>query len=91
MKTQQEYKDKVRETLERWVETQLGALPNETEVEHIVHTGASVLMTRDGGPQGGSFVQAIVDNDLSRTHNRADSTNTRFIPFYILLLNHINP
>jgi hypothetical protein len=51
--------------------------------------GVSVLQTRDGGIPGGSFVQAIVKNDLSGSYNRADSTNRKVIPFYIILKDHV--
>lgn len=41
---------------------------------HIVNIVASVMMTRDGkGYPGGSFVQAVVDNDLFGAISRADS------------------
>ena len=40
---------------------------------HIARIIASVMMTRDGkGLQGGSFVQAVVDNDLFEAISRAD-------------------
>lgn len=46
----------------------------ETTVsEHIIDIIVSVMRTRDGvGPMGGSFVQAIVDNDLFEAVSRAD-------------------
>jgi hypothetical protein len=46
----------------------------ETNVsEHIIDIIVSVMVTRDGvGPMGGSFVQAIVDNDLFEAVSRAD-------------------
>ena len=41
---------------------------------HIVRIISSVMMTRDGkGLRGGSFVQSVVDNDLSRTISKADT------------------
>ena len=56
---------------------------------HVKSVGVSVLQTRDGGLQGGSFVQAVVKNDLSGSYNRADSTNSKVIPFYIILKDHV--
>lgn len=46
----------------------------ETNVsEHIINIIVSVMVTRDGvGPMGGSFVRAIVDNDLFEAISRAD-------------------
>jgi len=40
--------------------------------EHIIDVIVSVMKTRDGVQQGGSFVQAIVDNDLYTALTRAD-------------------
>jgi len=40
--------------------------------EHIIDIIVSVMMTRDNVQQGGSFVQAVVDNDLYTALTRAD-------------------
>ena len=49
------------------------ALQYEVTNPHIINIIASVMMTRDGkGLQGGSFVQAVVDNDLFGAISRAD-------------------
>jgi hypothetical protein len=45
----------------------------EVSNPHIIRIIASVMMTRDGkGLQGGSFVQAVIDNDLFGAISRAD-------------------
>jgi hypothetical protein len=49
----------------------------ESELAHIYHVGASILMTKHGFQQGGSFVQSIVANNLREAFNRADSTMLR--------------
>ncbi len=89
MKDIQAYKDRVQEEFDRWYSSQMRVTLNEEEMNHVKSIGVSVLQTRDGGMQGGSFVQAIVKNDLSGSYNRADSTNSRVIPFYIILKDHI--
>lgn len=89
MKDIQAYKDRVQEEFDRWYSSQMRVTLNEEEMSHVKSIGVSVLQTRDGGMQGGSFVQAIVKNDLSGSYNRADSTNSRVIPFYIILKDHI--
>lgn len=44
------------------------------ESPHIINIIMSVMCTRDGvGYPGGSFVQAVVDNDLLNAVARADS------------------
>jgi hypothetical protein len=89
MKDIQEYKDRVQQEFNDWY----GRAPMETlteeEISHVTSVGVSVLQTRDGGIPGGSFVQAIVKNDLSGSYNRADSTNRKVIPFYITLKDHV--
>lgn len=89
MKDIQTYKDRVKYEFDQWYGNQISVTLTEEEMNHVIDVGTSVLQTRDGGMQGGSFVQAVVDNDLSRTYNRADSVNKRVIPFYIILLNHV--
>lgn len=89
MKGIQEYKDAVRHRFDRWYGTQMAVSLSPQEMEHVLNIGLSVLQTRDGGIPGGSFVQAIVNNDLSGAFGRADSTNLKSIPFYIDLKDHV--
>lgn len=89
MKDIQEYKDRVKYEFDQWYGSQISVTLTEEEMNHVINVGVSVLQTRDGGIPGGSFVQAIVKNDLSGSYNRADSVNKRVIPFYIILLNHV--
>ena len=90
MKDIQTYKDRVKQEFDQWYGNQIPVTLTEEEMNHVIDVGVSVLQTRDGGIQGGSFVQAVVDNDLTRTYNRADSINRKVIPFYIILLNHVS-
>ena len=89
MKDIQEYKDKVKQEFEDWYRRAPMETLTDEEISHITSVGVSVLQTRDGGIPGGSFVQAIVKNDLSGSYNRADSTNRKVIPFYIALKDHV--
>ena len=89
MKDIQEYRDKVKQEFEDWYRRAPMETLTEEEISHITSVGVSVLQTRDGGVPGGSFVQAIVKNDLSGSYNRADSTNRKVIPFYIALKDHV--
>ena len=89
MKDIQEYKDRVQQEFNDWYRRQTKVTLTEEEMNHVTSVGVSVLQTRDGGIPGGSFVQAIVKNDLSGSYNRADSTNSRVIPFYITLKDHV--
>ena len=89
MKDIQTYKDRVQQEFEDWYGRQTTVTLTAEEMSHVTSVGVSVLQTRDGGIPGGSFVQAIVKNDLSGSYNRADSTNSRVIPFYIILKDHV--
>jgi hypothetical protein len=44
----------------------------ESVSEHIIDVMKSVMMTRDKVQEGGSFVQAVVDNNLYQAISRAD-------------------
>ena len=89
MKDIQAYKDRVQTEFDQWYTSQRSVILTEEEISHVTSVGVSVLQTRDGGIPGGSFVQAIVKNDLSGSYNRADSTNRKVIPFYIILKDHV--
>ena len=89
MKDIQAYKDRVQKEFEDWYRRAPMETLTDEEISHITSVGVSVLQTRDGGVPGGSFVQAIVQNDLSGSYNRADSTNRKVIPFYIILKDHV--
>ena len=89
MKDIQEYKDRVQEEFNDWYRRQTRVTLTTEEMNHVTSVGISVLQTRDGGIPGGSFVQAIVKNDLSGSYNRADSTNLKVVPFYIILKDHV--
>ena len=89
MKDIQEYKDRVQQEFNDWYRRAPMETLTEEEISHVTSVGVSVLQTRDGGIPGGSFVQAIVKNDLSGSYKRADSTNRKVIPFYIILKDHV--
>jgi hypothetical protein len=55
--------------------------------DHVIEIGTSVMCTKwKVDYPGGSFVQAIVDNDLMQAVGRADNINEYFIKFYVQLL-----
>jgi hypothetical protein len=41
------------------------------------------------GFPGGSFVQSVVDNNLSRTFANADGTNLKAIRFYLMMMHNM--
>jgi hypothetical protein len=55
--------------------------------QHIVNIGTSILCTKwEVGYPGGSFVQAIVNNELREAFGRADRINLNCIRFYVHLI-----
>lgn len=59
------------------------------EDDHIINIGASVLMTRDGELQGGSFVQAVVSNNLQEAVSRADDKCIQHLRFFVGIKNNV--
>ena len=53
--------------------------------EHAIDVAASVLMTRDKVQIGGSFAQAIVDNNLRESISRADDTCIKYLRFFSII------
>lgn len=89
MKDIELYKKIVEQEFVQWYFSQNKIGLSEEQIDHVKSIGVSILQTRDGGMQGGGFVQAVVANDLSGAFNRADSTNLKVIPFYIILKDHV--
>lgn len=55
--------------------------------DHVVMIGTSIMATKWGiGWDGGSFVQAVVDNDLMGAVSRADYINSQLLKFYCSLM-----
>lgn len=65
----------------------IGYYLNNDDKEHVINIGTSILCTKwNIGYPGGSFVQAVVDNDLMETFSRADDINSKVIKFYVHLI-----
>ena len=45
---------------------------DSSSMDHLISLGVSVMLTRDNLLPGGSFVQAVVKNDLGDALGRAD-------------------
>jgi hypothetical protein len=72
---------KYKAAAQRW------AAMYKVDEQHAIDVAASVLMTRDGVLQGGSFVQAIINNNLREAINRADDTCIKYLKFFTII-NH---
>lgn len=60
----------------------------KVDEQHAINVAASILMTRDGVLQGGSFAQAIVDNNLREAVGRADDTCIKYLKFFTVINNN---
>jgi hypothetical protein len=55
--------------------------------QHVINIGTSILCTKwNVGYPGGSFVQAVVNNDLMGAFSTADAINQGAIRFYCSLI-----
>ncbi len=65
----------------------MGYYLNNDDKEHVINIGTSILCTKwNVGYPGGSFAQAVVNNDLVETFSRADDINSKVIKFYVHLI-----
>jgi hypothetical protein len=54
---------------------------------HIINIGTSIMLNRLGvNTYPGSFVQAVLDNDLSGAFAKADNVNSQVLGFYITMM-----
>jgi hypothetical protein len=54
---------------------------------HIINIGTSIMLNRLGvNTYPGSFVQAVLDNDLREAFSRADTINSQVLGFYITMM-----
>lgn len=53
--------------------------------EHAIDVAGSILMTRDKVRIGGSFAQAVVDNNLREAIGRADDTCVNYLKFFTII------
>jgi len=54
---------------------------------HIINIGTSIMLNRLGvNTYPGSFVQAVLDNDLQGAFSRADNINSQVLGFYITMM-----
>ena len=57
---------------------------------HIINIGTSIMLNRLGAnTYPGSFVQAVLDNNLSGAFAKADSINAQVLGFYTTMMQNI--
>ncbi len=66
------------------------SLLNLDSRDHIINIGTSIMANRLGiETYPGSFVKAILENDLYEAINRADSVNRGAIAFYVTMIHNL--
>lgn len=60
-------------------------------VSHIINIGTSIMMNRIGvNTYPGSFVRAVLENDLRGAFSQADSINSQVLRFYITMIHNLS-
>ncbi len=86
------YRETAKQAVNDYFLRSSGEFPTLEELSHIMDLSASIMMTRDNFIIGGSFVRAVVDNDLAGAVYMADSTAGKHLPLFVHVLKfiHIN-
>ena len=83
-------KAKVEEFYDQHAEYNGLGYQSSEDRRHVINIGTSILCTKwQVGYQGGSFAQAVANNDLMGAFGSADRVNQKAIRFYCsLIYNH---
>lgn len=91
-------RDKIREQVERYYNMNFNTIVPEakhlfeSQREHIINIATSIYCTKlKIGYPGGSFVQSVVNNDLTGAFSTADNTNRQVLRFYVMFLYNFSP
>jgi len=64
----------------------MGIMSDPEAMQHLTNIGAAIMMNKwEIDTRPGSFVSAVLNNDLEASVNCADSTNVQLLPFYVTL------
>ena len=67
-------------------------MTHEESREHAISIGTSIMLNRIGiDTRPGSFVKAVLDNDLSSAVLRADNINSQMLAFYTTMMYNMDP
>tara|TARA_B110000503_G_C6934973_1_gene324404 strand:- start:278 stop:601 length:324 start_codon:yes stop_codon:yes gene_type:complete len=92
-KSRSEQMDVVKHVVEKYVNENWESIDGyltESTINHVIDTGTSILCTKWGiGYRGGSFVEAVVSNNLSQAIGSADSINLRALKLYCQMIYNI--
>jgi len=79
----------VKDYLDRnWTTTHvpMEVMSNSESREHVIQIGTNIMANVMGiETNPGSFVKAVINNDLQESVGRADNINVRMLPFYVTM------
>lgn len=80
----------IEETVDKFLSEMAHEFHFDTETyPHVRSICNSILRTKYKiGPEGGGFVQALLNNDLLGSYSRCDHINQKYIPLYVKLITH---
>ena len=83
-------KESVSDYLDRYglsIGVPVSILLDSESKEHVISIGTSIMLNKLGtDTRPGSFVRAVLDNNLSESFNRADSINRQCLGFYTTMM-----
>lgn len=82
-KTVYDYQEKATFAFDSYYVGSLRSIPDPADHNHIINIARSVMMTRDKIMMGGSFVTAVVENNLDSAVERADSVCAQHLAFFV--------
>jgi hypothetical protein len=94
IKNRQEIEAKVRSEVSQYLDqifvtanVPLHIMGDEEAKAHIVNIGTAIMLNRLGvNTYPGSFVQAVLNNDLTGAFLRADTINSQSMKFYAMMI-----
>lgn len=94
IKNREKIEAKVRSEVSRYLDQifvtagiPLHIMADEESKAHIINIGTAIMLNRLGiNTYPGSFVQSVLDNDLSGAFLRADSINSQSLKFYVMMM-----
>jgi hypothetical protein len=85
------YQDAAKTAIDKFYDSVYRIAPTDEDFSHVCNIAASIMMTRDSVLMGGSFAQAVVDNDLDGAINRADITCRQHLDFFVHCKKYVFP
>jgi len=84
----------VNEVVENFVDENISTIQGSitmSEIEHVINIGTSIMCNKWGIKyDGGGFVDAVLENNLSKAVGRADNTNAKALKLYCQMMYNLS-